>query len=142
MSMVPGAGFFKGSETATVFEQLLLVLSWSKNQKLKICITGVPFGRTELSLRLSVSIFGALSRGHGPKACFLQGKRKSYGFRTNAVSLVLIKTLKTRSFTWAGPKSITRPDRTEKTNNWTGLETTTGQTPTTGPDRKFAPGAF
>ena len=31
MSMVPGSGFFKGSETTTVFEQLLLVLSWSKN---------------------------------------------------------------------------------------------------------------
>ena len=102
----------------------------------------MPFGRTELSLRLSVFKCGALSHGQGPRGWFLQGKRKSYGFRTNAVCLVLVKPLQTRSFTWAGPKSTTGPDRTEKTNNRTGPETTTGKTLTTGPDRKFAPGAF
>ena len=91
MSIVPGAGFFKGSETPTVFEQLLLVSSWSKNEKVQIGISGVPFGRTELSLRLSVSKFGALSHGQGPRGWFPQGKRNNYGFRTIAVGLVLVK---------------------------------------------------
>ena len=58
-------------------------------------MTGVPFGRTELSLRLWVSKFGALSHEHGAKGWLLQGKRNNYGFRTIVVGLVLVKELKT-----------------------------------------------
>ena len=54
----------------------------------------MPFGRTELSLRLSVSKFGALSHGQGPRGWFPQGKRNNYGFRTIAVGLVLVKNQK------------------------------------------------
>ena len=36
MGRVPGAGFFKGSQTTTVFEQLLLVLFWSKIENLSL----------------------------------------------------------------------------------------------------------
>ena len=57
--------------------------------------TMVGFGRTELSLRLWVSKFGALSHEHGPWGWFLQGKRNNYGFRTIVVGLVLVKKLKT-----------------------------------------------
>ena len=45
--------------------------SHPEKRKLEIGITGVPFGRTELSLRLSVSKFCTLSHEHGPKDWFL-----------------------------------------------------------------------
>ena len=38
-----------------------------KRGRRKIDIAGVPFGRTELSLRQSSSKCGSLSHGHGPR---------------------------------------------------------------------------
>ena len=51
----------------------------------------MPFGRTELSLRLWLSKFGALANEHGPWGWFLQGKSNNYRVRTIVVGLVLVK---------------------------------------------------
>ena len=49
-------------------------------------ITGVPFGRTELSLRLSWTEFGALGHREGPEGPRVQGmpeKLDFHDFRKN-----------------------------------------------------------
>ena len=43
-------------------------------------ITGVPFGRTELSLRLSWTEFGALASREGPEGPRVQGMPEKFDF--------------------------------------------------------------
>ena len=71
--------------------------SWSKNQpwpKCKNGITGMPFGRTELSLRLWFSKSGALLFGHGPRGWLLRGKGKMYQCLHDLLGLFLVETTK------------------------------------------------
>ena len=56
---------------------------WGESQpwpKCKSGLTGVPFGRTELSIRLWTSKSGALQFGHGPVGCFPQWRSKGSSF--------------------------------------------------------------
>ena len=46
----------------------------------KTGITGVPFGRTELSLRLSRTEFGALASRGGPEGPRVQGMPEKFDF--------------------------------------------------------------
>ena len=83
MGMVPESGFSKARKKGGFATNLCWSCRGQKRRKRKIVITGVPYGRTELSLRLSGSKFGALSHGHGPRVWFLQGKEKTVGLCNN-----------------------------------------------------------
>ena len=56
-------------------------------------ITGVPFGRTELSLRLSWTEFGALGHREGPEGPRVQGMPEKFDFH-------VFSDLQTKKKTW------------------------------------------